>query len=303
MIQQATIKYPIRVSGVGLHNGKSVDIVLRPANVNSGVIFRRIDLDEPLEFKVSPELVKETTLCTTLVLNGHKVATIEHLMSALYGLGIDNILIDINAPEVPILDGSASEFIFILQSVGIQLQTEKKRFVRILEPIKVYDKKGGWAQIEPYKGFKLSFSLDFNHPSFQDKDSVCTIDFSQTSYLKELSRARTFGFQKDVEMLHRNNMALGGSVNNAIVLDESGPVNKDGFRINEEPVKHKLLDAVGDLYVFGQYIIGSYSAHKSGHALNNKLLCEMIKETSAWTTVTFDREQDIPINFIQSKVA
>ncbi len=303
MKNQATIKYVISVSGVGLHNGLPVTITLNPAPINTGIVFRRIDLDPVVEFKVSTDLVKETMLCTSLVKGNVKVTTIEHLMSSLYGLGIDNIFIDINSFEVPILDGSASEFIFVLQSAGLQEQDVPKQFLRILDTIEVHDEKGGWARLEPYEGFKLTFTVDFEHPAFNNESNFSTVDFSNTSFLKEVARARTFGFLKDVEMLQNNNMALGGSVNNAIVLGDNGPINEGGFRIDEEPVKHKVLDAVGDLYVFGYYIIGSYTAHKSGHALNNKLLRALNELSERWTVVEFDNESDVPINFIHSKVA
>ena len=305
MIYQATIKYPITLSGIGLHSGVNVSMRLLPAKENTGICFRRIDINPPVDIVATALAVQETVLCTTLVHSkGVKVHTIEHFMSALYGIGVDNLIVEVDALEIPILDGSASEFIFALQAAGIQILPEYKRFIEIIKPVEVRDDvSGGWAKLEPYYGFKLNFSIDFNSPVLDETNKSYTVDFSHTTFLKEMVRARTFGFLKDAEMLRKNNMALGGSINNAIVLDDRGPINEGGLRFHEELVKHKVLDAVGDLYVLGCPIIGSYEAFKSGHALNNRLVRALLDKPDVYTEKTFESEEDIPINFIYSKVA
>lgn len=286
MLKQRTIKNPIRAKGVGLHTGHHAHMTMRPAPVNTGIVFRRTDLDPVVDIHVSPDAVKETVLCTTLSQDGARVSTVEHLMSALAGFGIDNLYIDLDSDEVPIMDGSASHFIFLLQSAGIADQSAPKRFIRILLPVRVEAEGGAWAQFEPYEGFRLSFSIDFDHPAFDDTANHLTIDFSATSYLKEISRARTFGFMKDVEALRKRNLALGGSLENAIVLDETGVMNPEGLRNQDEFVRHKVLDAVGDLYMIGSGILGAFSAYKSGHALNNRLLRALLAQPECWEYVS-----------------
>jgi len=282
MLKQRTIKNPIRARGVGLHTGHHGLMTMRPAPVNTGIVFRRVDLDPVIEIHVNPNAVTETVLCTTLSQDEAKISTVEHLMSALAGFGIDNLYIDLDTDEVPIMDGSASHFIFLLQSAGIADQEADKRFIRIKKTIRIETEKGDWAQFEPYEGFKLSFSIDFDHPAFDETANHIVIDFSSTSYLKEISRARTFGFMKDVEALRKRNLALGGSLENAIVLDENGVMNPEGLRNQDEFVRHKVLDAVGDLYMIGSGIVGAFSAYRSGHALNNKLLRSLLSQPDAW---------------------
>ena len=282
MLKQRTIKNPIRARGVGLHTGHHGLMTMSPAPVNTGIVFRRVDLDPVVSIPVSPEVVTETVLCTTLSKDGIKISTVEHLMSALAGFGIDNLYIDLDSDEVPIMDGSASHFIFLLQSAGIVDQEASKRFIRIIHPVRVETDQGAWAQFEPYDGFRLSFSIDFDHPAFEDTANHLAIEFSATTYLKEISRARTFGFMKDVEALRKQNLALGGSLDNAIVLDEDGVMNPEGLRNADEFVRHKVLDAVGDLYMVGSGIIGAFSAYKSGHALNNRLLRCLLAQSESW---------------------
>ena len=282
MLKQRTIKNPIRARGVGLHTGHHGLMSMRPAPINTGIVFRRIDLDPVVEIPVHPNVVGETVLCTTLNQTGVKISTVEHLMSALAGFGIDNLYIDLDSDEVPIMDGSASHFIFLLQSAGIAEQNADKRFIRIKQTVRVETDKGAWAQFDPYEGFKLSFSIDFDHPAFDETANHLAIEFSSTSYLKEISRARTFGFMKDVEALRKRNLALGGSLENAIVLDENGVMNPEGLRNQDEFVRHKVLDAVGDLYMIGSGIVGSFSAYKSGHALNNRLLRTLLTNPDSW---------------------
>jgi UDP-3-O-[3-hydroxymyristoyl] N-acetylglucosamine deacetylase len=286
MLKQRTIKNPIRARGVGLHTGHHGLMSMRPAPINTGIIFRRIDLDPVVEIPVHPNVVSETVLCTTLSQDGVKISTVEHLMSALAGFGIDNLYIDLDSDEVPIMDGSASHFIFLLQSAGIAEQAADKRFIRIKQLVRVETENGAWAQFEPYEGFRLSFSIDFDHPAFDETANHLMIEFSSTSYLKEISRARTFGFMKDVEALRKRNLALGGSLDNAIVLDENGVMNPEGLRNQDEFVRHKVLDAVGDLYMIGSGIVGSFSAYKSGHALNNRLLRTLLANPESWEFTT-----------------
>jgi UDP-3-O-[3-hydroxymyristoyl] N-acetylglucosamine deacetylase len=296
MLRQRTIKTAIRATGVGLHSGKKVYMTLRPAAENSGITFRRVDLDDPVDIPADAELVGETMLGTTLIKDGVKVATVEHLMSALAGLGIDNLNVDLSAAEVPIMDGSAGPFIFLLQSAGIEEQNAAKRFIRIKKKIRVED-GDKWAQFTPFNGFKVNFEISFNHPVFNKLKRDASIDFSSTSFLKEVSRARTFCFLRDVETLRASNLTLGGSMDNAIVLDDYRILNEDGLRYSNEFVIHKILDAIGDVYLLRHSLIGEYSAFKSGHDLNNKLLRALRAETAAWDEVTFKDQDKAPISY------
>lgn len=297
MIKQCTLRNTIRATGVGLHSGEKVYLTLRPAPVNTGIIFRRTDLNPVAEIKACAENVHETTLSTTLSEGSAKVSTVEHLLSALAGLGIDNLYIEVSAPEVPIMDGSAGPFVFLIQSAGIQEQEAAKQFIRIKKKV-VVTEDDKTASFEPYEGFRVSFSIDFDHPVFRDQQQNATIDFSTTSFVREVSRARTFGFMRDIEYLRANNLALGGSMENAIVVDDYRILNEDGLRYEDEFVKHKVLDAIGDLYLLGKSLIGEFKGHKSGHGLNNKLLRELIKNPEAWEIVTFEGEQErAPISY------
>lgn len=298
MIKQRTLKNVIRATGVGLHTGEKVYLTLRPAVPDTGIVFRRVDLDAPVEIPAIPENVGDTTLSTTLVKDGIRIATVEHLLSALAGLGIDNAYIDLNASEVPIMDGSAGPFVFLIQSAGIQEQNAPKRFIRIKKPVKV-DHGDKWVQFKPYDGFKVSFTIDFEHPAFKERHQMAEVDFSTTSFVKEVSRARTFGFMSQIETLRANNLALGGSLDNAIVVDDYRILNEDGLRYVDEFVKHKILDSIGDLYLLGRSLIGAFSGYKSGHALNNKLLRVLLAQEDAWELVTFEDEKESPISFIQ----
>ena len=296
MLRQRTIKTAIRATGVGLHTGEKVYMTLRPAAENAGITFRRVDLDKPIDIKADPRLVGETMLGTTLIKDGVKVATVEHLMSALAGLGIDNLTVDLSAPEVPIMDGSAAPFVFLLQSAGIEEQQAAKRFVRIKKKIRVEDDEK-WAQLTPFNGFKVNFEISFNHPIFNKLSRDASIDFSSTSFLKEVSRARTFCFLRDVETLREHNLTLGGSMDNAIVLDDYRILNEDGLRYSNEFVIHKILDAIGDIYLLGHSLVGEFSGHKSGHELNNKLLRVLLDDAAAWEEVTFEDSRKAPISY------
>jgi UDP-3-O-[3-hydroxymyristoyl] N-acetylglucosamine deacetylase len=296
MLRQRTLKTTIRATGVGLHTGEKVYMTLRPAAPNAGITFRRIDLEEPVDIKADPRLVGETMLGTTLIKDNVKVATVEHLMSALAGLGIDNINIDLSAPEVPIMDGSAGPFVFLLQSAGIEEQNAAKKFIRIKKKIRVEDGEK-WAELLPFNGFKVNFEVYFNHPVFNKLSQQATIDFSSTSFLKEVSRARTFCFLRDVEALRERNLTLGGSMDNAIVLDDYRILNEDGLRYSNEFVIHKILDAIGDAYLLGHGLIGEMRAYKSGHDLNNKLFCAMLEDKTAWEEVTFEDPKKAPISY------
>ena len=299
MIKQRTLKNVIRATGVGLHSGEKVYMTLRPAAPDTGIVFRRTDFQRPIEIKAQADLVGDTSLCTALVQGDVRVMTIEHLLSAMAGLGIDNAYVDLSTAEVPIMDGSAGPFVFLLQSAGIEEQNKAKRFIRIKNTVKVED-GDKWARFEPFDGFKVGFTIDFNHPMFQKSVSSAEIDFSTTSFVKEVSRARTFGFMKDIEYLRERNLALGGSMDNAIVLDDYRVLNEDGLRYEDEFVKHKILDAIGDLYLLGHSLIGAFYGYKSGHALNNKLLLALLAEQSAWEYVSFDDEvaaSSAPISF------
>ncbi len=296
MIKQRTLKNVIRATGVGLHSGDTVYLTLRPASPNTGIIFRRVDIEPAVEIKAKAENVGETALSTILMENGQKISTVEHLLSAFAGLGIDNAYIDVNAAEVPIMDGSAGPFVFLIQSAGIEEQSVAKKFIRIKQPVMVED-GDKWCKFEPFEGFKVSFTIDFSHPAFAGRSQHVEVDFSSTSFVREVSRARTFGFMKDIEKLRENNLALGASVDNAIALDEYRVVNEDGLRYEDEFVRHKVLDAIGDLYLLGYSLIGSFNGHKSGHELNNKLLRKLLAQEDAWELVNFEDEKDAPIRF------
>jgi UDP-3-O-[3-hydroxymyristoyl] N-acetylglucosamine deacetylase len=296
MINQRTLKNVIRATGVGIHTGEKVFMTLRPAPVNTGIIFRRTDLDPVMEVPAFATHVGDTSMNTSLEQNGVRVSTVEHLMSAFAGLGIDNAYVDLSNTEVPIMDGSAGPFVFLIQSAGIEEQSAAKRFIRILKPVEVrLDDK--WARFDPFDGFRVSFKIDFNHPVFRSHQSFASVDFSTTSYLKEIARARTFGFMRDIEMLRERNLVLGGSMDNAVVLDDYRVLNEDGLRYEDEFVKHKVLDAIGDLYLLGHGLIGAFSGYKSGHELNNILLRELLEQPSAWEEVTFDDSEAIPVSY------
>jgi UDP-3-O-[3-hydroxymyristoyl] N-acetylglucosamine deacetylase len=293
VIRQRTIKRAIKSTGVGLHTGRKVVMTLRPAQPDTGIVFRRVDLERPVDIRAEARAVTDTRLCSALEGGGAKVATVEHLMSALAGLGIDNLYVDLAGPEVPIMDGSAGPFVFLLQSAGIEEQRAPKRFFRIRRPVEVRD-GDKWARFEPYDGFKVSFSIVFDHPVFERSIQSLTIDFAETPYAKEVARARTFGFAQDVEALRNAGLALGGSLDNAVVLDEYRVLNSDGLRYADEFVKHKVLDAIGDLYLVGHPVIGAFTAHKSGHALNNQLLRTTLGEADAWELASFERADEAP---------
>jgi UDP-3-O-[3-hydroxymyristoyl] N-acetylglucosamine deacetylase len=296
MIKQRTLKNVIRATGVGLHTGEKIYLTLRPAAPDTGIVFRRIDLDTPVDIPARPEFVGDTQLCTTVCKDDVRVSTVEHLLSAMAGLGIDNAYIDLSAAEVPIMDGSAGPFVFLIQSAGIEEQNAPKRFVRIKRPVVVED-GDKWVRFEPFDGFKVSFSIEFDHPVFETHTRTAELDFSTTSFVKEVSRARTFGLLKDVERLRESNLALGGSLDNAIVVDDYRILNEDGLRYEDEFVKHKILDAVGDLYLLGHSLIGAFSGYKSGHALNNRLLRALLADAEAWEIVTFEDTDNMPITF------
>ncbi|MBC8007509.1 MAG: UDP-3-O-acyl-N-acetylglucosamine deacetylase [Prolixibacteraceae bacterium] len=293
MIKQRTLKNIVRATGVGLHTGEKVYLTLRPAAPNSGIIFRRVDLNPIVEIKADPYAVGDTRLSSCLERDGARVQTVEHLMSALAGLGIDNVYVDLSSGEVPIMDGSASPFVFLLQSAGIEEQPSAKKFIRIKKPVEV--KQGDkWVKFEPYNGFRVDFSIDFRHPVFAHSNKRVIVDFEHTSYIKEVSRARTFGFMQDVESMRAQGLALGGSLDNAIVMDDYRVLNVDGLRYEDEFVKHKALDAIGDLYLLGHPVIGAYSAYKSGHALNNELLRQLMEDSTSWEFVTFLKPEEAP---------
>lgn len=297
MLKQRTLKSLVRASGVGLHSGVKVNIALRPAAPNTGIVFRRIDLDPVMDLPASALLVGDTRMCSCLEKEGAKVGTIEHLMSALAGLGIDNAYIDLDAAEVPIFDGSAAPFIFLINSVGIEEQSLPKKFIRVKKTIEVReaDKSGDkWARLEPHEGFRVTFSIIFNHPAIERTGQQVTIDFAKHSYIKEVSRARTFGFTQEVEWLWENGLAQGGGLDNAVVLDEYRVLNGDGLRYADEFVKHKVLDAIGDIYLLGHPLLADFTAHKSGHALNNVLARELLAHPESWEYVTFENEAHTP---------
>lgn len=298
MVKQRTLKNVIRATGIGLHTGQKIGLVLRPAGPGTGVVFRRVDLPEPVDIKALAENVGDTRLSTTLEKDGVKISTVEHLLSAFAGLGIDNAYVDVDGPEVPIMDGSSSPFVFLIQSAGLHDQNAPKKFIRIKKTIRVED-EDKWVQFEPLEGFRVSFEIEFDHPAFKGKPTTSAVDFSTTSFLKEVSRARTFGFLRDIENLRNQGLVLGGSVNNAIVIDDYRIINEDGLRYKDEFVKHKVLDAIGDLYLLGSSLIGAFIGHKSGHVLNNRLLRTLLAQEDAWESVTFTSEDELPISFTQ----
>jgi UDP-3-O-[3-hydroxymyristoyl] N-acetylglucosamine deacetylase len=302
MLKQRTLKQAVTATGVGLHTGEKVRLTLRPAPPNTGIVFERTDLAPPIRILARPEAVRDTRMSSCLIADGPagevRISTVEHLLSAMAGLGLDNACVEVTAPEIPILDGSAAPFVYLLQSAGLVEQNQAKKFARVLKTVEVREGEGKnsrWVKLEPFNGFKLEFSIDFNHPAVDQTGQFATVDLGQTPYTKEVARARTFGFMQDVETLRSNGLALGGSMDNAIVMDEFRVLNSDGLRYADEFVKHKILDAIGDLYVFGYPLIGAYSAHKAGHALNNRLLRALLADRSAWKLVSFDKEADSPL--------
>ena len=298
MIRQRTLKNVIRATGVGLHTGEKIYLTLRPAPVDTGIVFCRVDLENVVQIPANPENVGDTRLSTTLVRGDVRISTVEHLLSAMAGLGIDNAYVDLSAAEVPIMDGSAGPFVFLIQSAGIEEQNAPKRFIRIKKPIQVTsgDKV---ARFVPFDGFKVGFTIEFDHPVFKSDTQHSEIDFSTTSFVKEVSRARTFGFMHEIEHLRERKLALGGSLDNAVVLDDYRVLNEDGLRYRDEFVKHKILDAIGDLYLLGHSLIGAFDGFKSGHALNNELLRTLIADETAWEEVTFEDVSEAPISFLQ----
>ncbi|MEE3240042.1 MAG: UDP-3-O-acyl-N-acetylglucosamine deacetylase [Pseudomonadota bacterium] len=302
MIRQRTLRNSIRATGVGLHSGKKVYLTLRPAAVNTGIVFRRIDLDPVVEIPATAENVGDTTLSTTLVKDGARISTVEHLLSAMAGLGIDNAYVEMSAAEVPIMDGSAGPFVFLLQSAGIEEQSVAKKFIRIKREIRV-EEDDKFASFLPRNGFKVTFTIDFDHPVFRGRPACAEVDFCSTSFVREVSRARTFGFMHEMEHLRSKGLARGGSVDNAIVVDDYRILNEDGLRYEDEFVRHKVLDAIGDLYLLGNSLIGEFRAHKSGHALNNKLLRALMAQQDAWEVVTFEDTEKSPITFTSPVMA
>ena len=302
MIRQRTLRNSIRATGVGLHSGKKVYLTLRPASINTGIIFRRVDLDPMVEIPATAENVGDTTLSTTLIKDGVRISTVEHLLSAMAGLGIDNASVEMSAAEVPIMDGSAGPFVFLLQSAGIEEQSAAKKFIRIKREIKV-EEDDKFASFSPRNGFKVTFTIDFDHPVFRGRPARAEVDFCSTSFVREVSRARTFGFMHEMEHLRSKGLARGGSVDNAIVVDDYRILNEDGLRYEDEFVRHKVLDAIGDLYLLGNSLIGEFKAHKSGHALNNKLLRALIAQQDAWEVVTFEDSEKSPITFASPVMA
>jgi UDP-3-O-[3-hydroxymyristoyl] N-acetylglucosamine deacetylase len=298
MLKQRTLKNPIRATGVGLHSGEKVYMTLRPAPANFGIVFRRTDLDPPVDVPARADLVGDTSMASTLSQGEVRISTVEHLLSAFAGLGIDNCVVELSAPEVPIMDGSAGPFVFLVQSAGIEELAAAKRFVRILKKVRV-EQGDKWAEFEPYDGFKVAFEIEFDHPVFKRHTRRAEVDFHTTSFVKEVSRARTFGFMRDYEMLRERNLAKGGSLDNAIVVDDQRVLNEDGLRYEDEFVKHKVLDAIGDLYLLGHSLIGSFTAYKSGHGLNNTLLRKLLADRTAWEEVTFSDYSAAPIAYMK----
>ena len=306
MLQQRTLKSLTRATGVGLHSGARVELTLRPAAADTGVVFRRVDLPQPVDIPVSAEAVTDTRLASTISKDGAKVLTVEHLMSALAGLGIDNCYVDISAEEVPILDGSSASFVYLLQSAGVVLQPAPKRFIRVLKPIEVREGEGRnlkWARLEPYHGYRLGFEIEFSHPAVNATGQRVTFDYGTHEYAREIARARTFGFTCDVEMMRANGLALGGGLDNAIVMDDVKVLNADGLRFNDEFVKHKILDAMGDLYLLGKPMLASYTAYRSGHAMNNQLLRALLAQPEAFEVVSFQDESEAPTGFAKPLLA
>ncbi|MEY4762857.1 MAG: hypothetical protein RLZZ200_2713 [Pseudomonadota bacterium] len=298
MVGQRTLKNSIRATGVGLHTGTKIVMTLRPADPDTGIVFRRVDLPGSPEVQARATNVGETRLGTTLVDGDAKVSTVEHLLSAIAGLGIDNVIVEVDSGEVPIMDGSAGPFVFLLQAAGIAEQARPKRFVRVLKRVEVRD-GDKWARFDPHDGFRVNFEIEFDHPVFKRHSQTAAMDFSTTTYLKEVSRARTFGFMRDLETMRAHNLALGGNLDNAIVLDDAGVMNEDGLRSEDEFVKHKILDAIGDLYLLGHSLIGEFSGFKSGHGLNNRLLRALLSDRSAWEELTFEKPEQAPISYAQ----
>jgi len=301
MVKQRTLKNVIRATGVGLHTGEKVHLTLRPAAPDTGIVFRRVDLEPPVEIRACPHNVGDTRLSTTLVNGEVRVSTVEHLLSAFAGLGIDNAYVDLSASEVPIMDGSAGPFVFLIQSAGIEEQGRAKRFIRIKRSVEVRD-GDKFARFEPYDGFKVEFSIDFDHPAFNDRSKRAQVDFSTASFVKEVSRARTFGFLREIEQLRQQNLALGGSLDNAVVVDEYRVLNEEGLRYEDEFVKHKILDAIGDLYLLGHTLIGAFKGHKSGHGLNNQLLRALVADRQAWEEAVFEDTNSAPSIYPQPLV-
>lgn len=302
MLRQRTLKNSIRATGIGLHTGDKVFMTLRPAAADTGIVFRRVDLDPPVDIPATALNVGQTMLGTVVEIGEARVSTIEHLMSAFAGLGIDNAYVDVSAAEVPIMDGSAGPFVFLLQSAGIEEQKAAKKFLRIREPLRV-EEGDKWAELLPHEGFRLDFEIEFDHPVFKRHSQTASMEFSTTTYLKEVSRARTFGFMRDLEMMRSNNLALGGTMDNAIVLDDYRVLNDDGLRYEDEFVKHKMLDAIGDLYLVGHMLIGAFRAFKSGHGLNNALLRKLLARESAFEIVTFDDAGHAPVSYSSPVIA
>lgn len=296
MLRQRTLQSDVRATGVGLHSGDKVSLHLKPAPVNTGIVFRRADLSPVRELPAAAALVCDTTLCTALAQDGVRVATVEHLMSAFAGLGVDNAIVELSSPEVPIMDGSAAPFVFLIQTAGIVEQAAAKKLIRIKNPVMVSD-GDKWARFEPYEGFKIDFAIEFDHPVFADGVQQVSLDFSSTTYQREVSRARTFGFMRDIEFLRSHNLALGGSLDNAIVLDDYRVLNADGLRYEDEFVRHKILDAIGDLALMGHSIVGAYTGYKSGHALNNQLARAVLADSKAFELVTYGEQSAAPISY------
>lgn len=295
MIRQRTLKEIVKTTGVGLHSGRKVTLTLRPAAANTGIIYRRTDVNPPVDFPADPASVRDTMLCTALVNDeGVRISTVEHLNAALAGMGIDNIIVEVDAPEIPIMDGSASPFVYLLQQAGIEMQNVPKRFIRIKKPVRFED-GDKWAEFVPFNGFRMDFEIDFNHPAIESDEQRLLFDFSSQGFVREISRARTFGFMRDIEYLQSQNLVLGGSFDNAIVLDDYRILNEEGLRFENEFVTHKVLDAIGDLYMCGHPIIGEFRAYKSGHGLNNQLLRAVLADQEAWEWTTFEEEVGSPV--------
>lgn len=305
MLKQRTIKRLVKTVGVGLHSGTRVELTLRPAAPDTGIVFRRVDLNPIVDFQASATAVGDTRMASTLVRDGARVSTVEHLMSACAGLGIDNLYIDVSAEEIPIMDGSAASFVFLLQQAGLEDQGVAKKFIRVLKPVEIREGQGAaekWARLEPFHGFRLNFFIEFNHPAIDGTSQIAEVDFSKVSYVRDVARARTFGFMQDVEALRSMGLARGGSLENAIVMDEYRVLNTDGLRYPDEFVRHKILDAIGDLYLIGHPLVASYSAHKAGHALNNQLLRVLLARPDAYEVISFDNEASAPQSYVRQPV-
>jgi UDP-3-O-[3-hydroxymyristoyl] N-acetylglucosamine deacetylase len=303
MIKQRTVAKTVSTIGVGLHKGEKVTLTLRPAPDNTGIMFRRVDLDPIVDFKVTPEMVGDTVMCTCLInAQGVRLSTTEHLMAAIAGLGIDNMVIDVDSAEIPIMDGSANPFVYLLLEAGISEQKLAKKFIRIKRTVRVED-GDKWAEIRPHNGFKIDFAIDFDHPVIAETTQRMQMDFSAAAFIKDISRARTFGFLHDIEYLRANNLALGGSFDNAVVLDEFRVLNQDGLRYEDEFIKHKILDAIGDLYMAGYSVLGEFISYKTGHALNNQLLCAVLAEQENWEFISFEDKAEMPISYLAPQLA